>query len=97
MSVWDSLTVDDLPNEDLKWVAKTLGLDVAKRIWKRFAGNHVACPARMTTNAVLRYVADNCEKPVHQLAFETGVSERTIYRYLNFVPKKADNGQMSLF
>ncbi len=97
MSVWDSLTFDDLPNEDLKWVAKTLGLDVAKRIWKRFAGNHVACPSRMTPNAVRRYMADNCEKTVHQLAFETGVSERTIYRYLNFVPKKRDNGQMSLF
>ena len=71
MSFWDSLTIDDLPNEDLKWVANTLGLDVAKRIWK---------------------------KPVHQLAFETGVSERTIYRYMNVVEKKPENkGQLSLF
>ena len=98
MSVWDSLTFEDLPNEDLKWVAKTLGLDVAKRIWKRFAGNHVACPARMTPEAVRRYMAENCEKTVHQLAFETGMSERTIYRYLNFVPQqKTDNVQLSLF
>ena len=79
MSFWDSLTIDDLPNEDLKWVANTLGLDVAKRIWKKFAGNHF-------------------DKPVHQLAFETGVSERTIYRYMNFVEKKPEHsGQLSLF
>lgn len=98
MSFWDSLTIDDLPNDDLKWVANTLGLDIAKRIWKKFAGNHVACPARMNPTALRRYMRDNFDKPVHQLAFETGVSERTIYRYMNVVEKKPENkGQLSLF
>ena len=41
---------------------------------------------------------DNFDKPIHQLAFETGVSERTIYRYMNVVEKKPENkGQLSLF
>lgn len=101
-SVWDSLTIDDMPNEDLKWVARTISIDVAKRIWKRFSGNHVACPARMSPDAVRRYIRENCTKSVHQLAFETGVSERTIYRYLNFREKSAavvtqKNIQISLF
>lgn len=97
MSVWDSLTVDDLPSDDLKWVALNIGLDVAKKLWKKFAGNHVACPARMSPDAVIRYMKENCNKSVHQLAVETGVSERTIYRYMNYVPKKKDENQMSLF
>jgi hypothetical protein len=52
----------------------------------------------MTPNAVRRYMRDNFDKPVHQLAFETGLSERTIYRYMNFVEKKPEqSGQLSLF
>lgn len=98
MSIWDSLTIDDFPTDDLKWVAVNIGVDAAKRIWKKFAGNHVACPSRMSPTAVRRYMSENFDKPVHQLAVETGVSERTIYRYMNYVPKKkVDNGQISLF
>lgn len=97
MNIWDSLDIDDLPTDDLKWIAKAVGLDVAKRIWKKFAGHTIACPARMSGEAVRRYIAAHCDKTVHQLAFETGVCERTIYRYLNYVPKKRDDGQMSLF
>lgn len=97
MTVWDSITINDMPNEDLKWVASSLGLDVAKRIWKRFAGNHVACPARMSPAVAKRYIIENGHKSVHQLALETQLSERTIYRYLNQKTVKAASGQLSLF
>ena len=94
MTVWDSITIDDLPNDDLKWIAVSVGLDAAKKIWKRFAGNHVACPAKMTPDAVRRYMKENYTKSVHQIAFETGCSERTIYRYMGYRPK-LPNAQLS--
>lgn len=96
--IWDAITADDLPTDDLKWIATSIGLDVAKKIWRRFAGNHVACPARMTPSAVRRYMKENYDKTIHQIAFETGLSERTIYRYMSYSPsQEKDQKQISLF
>ena len=96
--IWDALTIDDLPNEDLRWLASSFGIDTAKKIWKRFSGTHVACPARMTPSAVRRYMKDNYDKTIHQIAFETGLSERTIYRYMSYSPsQEKDQKQISLF
>lgn len=95
--IWDALTIDDLPNEDLRWLASSFGIDTAKKIWKRFSGTHVACPARMTPSAVRRYMKENYDKTVHQIAFETGLSERTIYRYMGFKPGVQNKEQISLF
>jgi len=95
-TAWDTITIDDLPNEDLQWIARSFGIDVARAIWKRFAGNGVQCPSGLSQQAAMRYMRDHFDKPVHQLAVGLGRSTRTIYRYMNIKPS-TDKRQVSLF
>lgn len=44
MTVWDSITINDMPNEDLKWVASSLGLDVAKKSGSVLPGTMLLVP-----------------------------------------------------
>lgn len=89
--IWDSLTIDDLPNEELRWMARSLGMDVAVKVWRRFKGEHIACPARIGRETVCRYMREHYAKTAHELAVETGVNTRTIYRYKDYKPSRNPN------
>lgn len=92
----DSLTVDDMPSEELRWVAAVFGVEVAVRLWKKFRGNALRFPSRMPREQVLDYMRDNFDKPVHSIAVAVGLSPRTIQRYMNHRPSK-DPKQTSFF
>ncbi len=85
---WDGLKIEDLPNEDLRWVAEHHGLDVAKSIWREFSGTGIKCPARKTFDSIVRYIKENFDKTNYQLAREFGVSLRTINNYMHRRPAR---------
>ena len=96
-TIWDTVTMDDLPTDDLRWIARAISLDAAKAIWRKFAGNRIACPARMPRTNVQNYMRDNFDKSIHELAVGAGVSERTICRYMDVPAPRRDDRQTSLF
>ena len=57
--MWDSLKIDDLPNEELRAIARTIGLDVAIKVWREFRGKQIACPAIIDRRIVCRYMREN--------------------------------------
>jgi predicted HTH transcriptional regulator len=85
---WDWLKIEDLPNEDLRWIAEHHGLDVAKSIWRTFSGSGVKCPVRKTFDSIVCYIKENFDKSNHQLAREFGVSSRTVSNYMNRRPAR---------
>lgn len=89
--MWDSLKIDDLPNEELRWIARNIGMDVAIKVWRQFKGAHIACPARIDRDVVRRYMRENFQKTAHELAVDVGVNPRTIYRYKDYRPTRNPN------
>lgn len=96
MGVWDSLKIDDLPNEELRAIARTIGLDVAIKVWREFRGKQISCPAKIDRRIVCRYMRENYDKSARELANDVGVNTRTIYRYKDYKPVRNPN-QTSLF
>ena len=94
--MWDYLKIDDLPNEELRWIARNMGLDVAIKVWRRFKGDHIACPAKIDRDVICRYMRDHFDKSAHELALDAGVHTRTIYRYKDYRPQRNPR-QISLF
>jgi len=96
-AAFETLTADDFPG-DLRWIAVSCGVDVARKIWTRFCGSSVQCPSRLPREQAIQYMMTNFDKPVHRLALDTGLSERTIYRYMDARPQaRQDKAQTSLF
>lgn len=94
--VWDFLKIDDLPNKELRWIARNIGMDVAIKVWRNFKGEHIACPAKIDREIVCRYMREHFTKTAHELAIDAGVNTRTIYRYKDYKPSRNPN-QTSLF
>lgn len=94
--VWETLKIDDLPNEELRWIARNLGMEVAVKLWRAFRGKQIACPAKLDRRIACRYMREHFDKSTRELAHEMGVAQRTIYRYKDFKPLKNPN-QTSLF
>ena len=91
------MTADDFPG-DLRWIACSCGVEVARKIWNKFMGSSVQCPSRLPREQAIQYMKENYDQPVHRLALDTGLSERTIYRYMNSRPHvRDDKAQISLF
>jgi hypothetical protein len=79
MKTWESaLTVEDLPNEDLKIVADMCGLDLAVKLLEDMPGTIINVPKTGLNKFRNKYICkqyDGSKQSRSCLAFEFGVSE----------------------
>jgi len=83
--VWSCITVDDFPDEDIRQVARIIGVENTIRILQLYGGQSLYLPRFWVMRAVvqkwvsLHFNGSNSK----QLARDLGVSERTVYRAIN--------------
>ncbi|HOX52298.1 MAG TPA: hypothetical protein PKY05_12475 [Fibrobacteria bacterium] len=98
-SGWDELQVGDLPNDDLREIAKEYSLPVAVGIWKRFRGAGIQVPSRFTPEYCAGFVERHWDgHNTAQIARALGVSQRTVFSLLGASSsrRRTDPDQLSL-
>ena len=100
-AAWRELEIDDLPSDDLRWIAEEFGLDTALSIWHRCAGTPISFPKNLPKAFCLRYLQDHFSgHNAPQLARTLGISLRTVQEYLGSRPvgriRREDPAQLSL-
>lgn len=98
-SAWDELREEDLPNEDLREIAKEYSLPVAVGIWKKFRGANLALPRRLPQEYAIAYIGRHWTgNNTAQLARSLGISQRTVFDFLGRSTKKRapDPDQLTL-
>lgn len=87
-AAWKELSLDDLPSEDLRWIAQEHGIETALSIWSSFAGTSIRLPIRLPQTFCIRYIrAHFPDMSVNQLARALGISTRTVQEYIGARPK----------
>lgn len=82
-NAWEELTPEDLPSEDLQWLARAHGMGVATELWRRCAGTKISLPSRLPKAYAIKYLARHWDgSNTIQMARALRVSERTVQEYL---------------
>ncbi len=79
------LTDEDLPNEDMKYLATVIGLDAVKKLLTDCPGMNFYTPARMPTDFCKRYIEvhyDPKKRNVRELSVALGITVRQVFRLL---------------
>jgi len=80
----DKLTIEDLPNEDMVFVANACGLEVAIKLLKDLPGLAINIPKTGMRKLVNKYVCENYSgHNAKELALECGLSIRQVYNVLD--------------
>lgn len=100
-AAWKELSLDDLPSEDLRWIAQEHGIETALSIWSGFAGTSVRFPLKLPQPFCLRFIREHFpDMSVNQLARALGISTRTVQEYIGARPKArkrpANENQLAL-
>ena len=91
-----SLTIDELPSNELKWLAKEIGLDAVIKIIINFSGINIYIPIGAKTALKKGYVKKHYDGTnTRELALKLNVSERTVQSWISEVPKNIK--QLNLF
>jgi hypothetical protein len=87
-SAWEELEIEDLPNDDLKWLARHHGMQVAVALWRRCKGTSLDFPVRFPKEYSVRFIRTHFDGTnVRQLARSLEISERTVQEYLGARPQ----------
>lgn len=81
----ENITIDDLPNDDLKLIAQTAGLKYALLLIWLCSGVTVVIPNNPFSKVRENYIVnhyDGSRMSINRLAIECGLSQRHIYRIL---------------
>lgn len=81
----ENVTIDDLPNDDLKLIAREAGLKHAMLFIFLFSGAAVTIPNNPFTKLRDNYIMNNYDgtkTSINKLAIECGVTQRHVYRIL---------------
>lgn len=88
-SAWDELCEEDLPNEDLREIAREYSLPVAVGIWRKFRGTNLPLPTRFPQEYAMAYICRHWNgNNTAQLARSLGISQRTVFEFLGKSAKK---------
>jgi len=91
----DELTVETMPNDDLREIAELIGLDAAKKLLYYFRGCTIIVPRIGVRNALPDLVRKHYNGfNARDLALKFGVSERTIYRLASAIPPHFDQPEL---
>lgn len=88
-AAWSELCIDDLPSDELRWIANEHGIVTAVSIWRSFAGISIRLPIKLPREFCIRYIrAHFPEMTVNQLARALGISTRTVQEYIGARPTR---------
>lgn len=79
MKVLSKMTIDEMPNEDMRTVAEVLGVDVAMGLMQNFNGTRICIPKRTNIRRISTLLRTTSLSP-REIAKELGVGQRTVYR-----------------
>lgn len=79
----DSITYDDLPNEDMQLIADTIGLEATVKLMEECGGMQITIPKNFAIKAKRKYIIENQHIVPKKLAIRTGMTERFVYNVLN--------------
>jgi Mor family transcriptional regulator len=83
-----NLTPEDMPNRDLKIVAELCGTEVATKLLKELGGIQISIPQNGAKRVLQTYILKRYDGTnVKELAIDTGISERHVYRMLSEMKK----------
>lgn len=85
------ITLESLPNEDLKLLATLFGIDVAIVLMEEYPGTTIIIPQKATHKYKVQYVLDHYDgtkKTRLQLSRLCGFSENLIYKIVRDRNKK---------
>lgn len=78
-----AITIEDMPNEDLLFVAKKCGVDVAIKLMLHLQGLSINVPRNSLRKVRARYIREHYNgKNIRQLAVDCQVSIRQVYGVL---------------
>ena len=100
-----NITIDDMPNADMKLVAETCGVETAVKLLTELPGIQINIPKAGVRRVTWAYVRKNYNgKNIKKLALEVGLSENWLYQILKkdkSLPGNTDieiiDGQLDLF
>lgn len=79
----ETLSMDDLPNEGLRYIAAACGMEIAKSLIVHCPGLEFRIPMRPNRIAAKRHIEINWDGAnAKALARETGMSQRFVYDVL---------------
>ena len=98
---WREMVIDDLPSEDLRWIAQEHGIETALSIWNSFAGTSVRFPIKLPQPFCIRFIREHFPAmSINQLARALGISTRTVQEYIGARPatkrRAVDENQLAL-
>lgn len=79
----NGLTIEDMPNADMKLVAECCGIEIALKLLTSLPGISISVPKFGIRKIARDYIIKNYNgKNAKKLAFETGLTENYIYKIL---------------
>jgi hypothetical protein len=82
-NAWEELKPEDLPSEDLQWLAHTHGMEAALGMWRRCKGTKVNFPRQFPAAFIRRYLERYWDGAnTRSVARALHISERTVQVYL---------------
>ncbi len=81
----DDITIDDMPNNDMKMIAEQCGIETAIDLIDKFGGLAFYIPREISSfrKAMVRYAKKNFDgRNLRELALELGVAQKTVERML---------------
>lgn len=79
----DTLTANDLPNEDLEFLVDVIGLDNVKKLLTKCPGMSFYVPVKLSSKFHRRYILDHYRKNennVRAIARALGVTQKTVWK-----------------
>lgn len=90
----ETVTAEDMPNDDLKFVAQTAGIKDALRLILLFPGLTVSIPKNALRKLKEKYIAkeyDGTKFTLNRLAVECQISQRHMYKIIQRIFKIKKN------
>lgn len=81
----ENITADDMPNDDLKYIAQNAGLRSAMTLILLVPGLTVSIPKNALRNLKERHIIkeyDGTKFTINKLAVECGLSQRHVYKII---------------
>ena len=85
----ETMSIEDLPNDDLRDVAEVCGIEIALRIMKKLSGSHIYVPHNSFSKIAFKFIVENFDgSNAKKLSQVTGISLCHVYTIIRNEDKK---------
>lgn len=96
--VAENMTVEDLPTEDMRLLAKDCGIETIVKLLENYhGGSHLYIPKFWQKRIARRYIMANASKSINKLARDTGFSDAFVLQTLNMKASDVNGRQSTIF